>query len=363
MPESDFERRLATLLRQTAAEISPELDVSARVHHQILSGGGHGGRRWIAVASMAAVVALLIGTFAWFHGIGAHNGVPATSEQIALHVDAAYADATATVFSFHITGPRTDVVYGPADLYLTDSAGDSLHNLAEGSPPSGTSYVLFPPLPQPALQVRQTLTLTATHMDLQPLRISESASPTFTRMSGLWQAHVTVTPVAGTSTPLQVAAQTHSGLSIQPLRLDVSPGSSPPGTRYLPGGLRIVLRMSGLTPGSSQFPMLSTAYSLPDGGSGGYTVPAASPGGLPRGQSSLLSAAGDLSTLPAFVFPLDAQGVPQETPTTVGADGSIELELIYQQPRQGPLTLQFDTITLSAGETTQGPWVFPITGG
>ncbi len=66
MPESDFERQLGTLLRQTAADIPPALDVSARVHQKFYtSGGWHGSRRWVTVASMVAVVALLAGTFSW----------------------------------------------------------------------------------------------------------------------------------------------------------------------------------------------------------------------------------------------------------------------------------------------------------
>src|SRR5260370_14756287 len=116
MPESDFERQLGTLLRQTAAEIPPEVDVSARVHQKVsTSGGWHGSRRWVAVASMVAVVALLAGTFSWFRGAGPRPG----PGSIVLHVDAAYADATATVVTFHLTGPRTDVAYSAASAFLT----------------------------------------------------------------------------------------------------------------------------------------------------------------------------------------------------------------------------------------------------
>ena len=43
--------------------------------------------------------------------------------------------------------------------------------------------------------------------------------------------------------------------------------------------------------------------------------------------------------------------------------GAIELELIYRQPLQGPLTLTFDSITLNSGETIHGPWVFTLSVG
>ena len=152
MPESDFERRLGTLLRQTAADIPPELDVSARVHQKIsTSGGRHGSRRWVTVASMVAVVALLAGTFSWFRGAGTRPGPRPGPEPIVLHIDAAYADATATVVTFHLTGPRTDVAYSAVLTFLTDAAGNSLPIVSEGGNTSGGSYAFFAPLPQPAL--------------------------------------------------------------------------------------------------------------------------------------------------------------------------------------------------------------------
>jgi hypothetical protein len=349
MPESDFERQLATLLRQTAAEIPPDSEVASRVHHQLLSGSGGqgGGRRWIAAASMVAVVALLIGTLIWFRGMEARPG----AASIALHVDAAYADATATVVTFHITGPRTDVVYSVAELSLTDAVGNSFPIRSVATGPSD-SYALFAPLPQPALGGRQALTVAATQIWLQPLHLPDTGPPTVPHVSGLWQVRLAVTPVAGTSTPLHVAAQTHNNLSILPLRLDVSPGSPSPGNVYLPGGLRIVLQMSGLTPGTRQFPDLATAYTEPGGG-----------GASGSGGQSSLSSGGGSGMLPAFVFPVDAHGVPLEIPGAVGTAGSIELELIYLRPPKGPLTLTFETITLSSGKSISGPWVFTITGG
>jgi hypothetical protein len=171
-------------------------------------------------------------------------------------------------------------------------------------------------------------------------------------VSGLWQARVAVTPVAGISTPLRVAAQTHNNLSIQPLRVDVAPDAPLVGGLYAPGGVRIVLRMSGLTPGASQFPSLATAYKDARGD-----------GGPTSGSQSSLSADGGPGVLPNFVIALDVQGRPEDTPGTVGADSAVELELIYLHPPQPPLMLRFDTITLSTGDTIQGPWVFSLTGG
>src|SRR5258706_8848036 len=269
MPESDFERQLGTLLRQTAADIPPELDVSARVHQKVsTSGDGHGSRRWVTVASMVAVVALLAGTFTWFRGAVTRPGPRPGPEPIVLHVDAAYADVTATVVTFHLTGPRTDVAYSAGSAFLTDAAGNSLQMVFGSGDASGGSSAFFTPLPQPALGGRQTLTLTITEIDLLLLHETNVDWPGRSILKGLWQGRVTVTPIVGTSTPLRIPAQTHGKLSIQPLRLDVSPGSVP-GINYLPGGVRIVLRMSGLTPGTPQALGLSTEYHAPDGSIGG----------------------------------------------------------------------------------------------
>src|SRR5258708_30027471 len=123
MPESDFERQLGTLLRQTAADIPPARDVSARVHQKFsTSGGWHGSRRWVTVASMVAVVALLAGTFTWIRGAGLRLG----PGPIALRVHAAYADAPAPAVTFHLTGPRAVVSYSTASSFLTHAAGNPL---------------------------------------------------------------------------------------------------------------------------------------------------------------------------------------------------------------------------------------------
>src|SRR5258706_1016278 len=177
MPESDFERQLGTLLRQTAADIPPELDVSARVHQKVsTSGDGHGSRRWVTVASMVAVVALLAGTFTWFRGAGTRPGPRPGPEPIVLHVDAAYADATATVVTFHLTGPRTDVAYSAASALLADAAGNPLRPVFGSGDASGGLYAFFTPLPQPALGVRQTLTLTITEVELIPHHVNVTNS-------------------------------------------------------------------------------------------------------------------------------------------------------------------------------------------
>jgi hypothetical protein len=223
---------------------------------------------------------------------------------------------------------------------------------------------LLSPLPQPALGVRQTLTLTITEIDLISLHETNLDGPGRSILKGLWQGRIAVTPIVGTSTPLRIPAQTHGKLSIQPLRLDVSPGSVP-GINYQPGGVRIVLRMSGLTPGTPQALGLATEYHAPDGS-----------GSTGSGDQSSFSAAGGGSLLPAFVYVLDAQGFAQGLAqlgqATVDTSGAIEFELIYLQslqqqsllqlPLKGPLTLTFDSITLNSGEKIAGPWVFTIPG-
>ncbi len=205
--------------------------------------------------------------------------------------------------------------------------------------------------------MRQTLTLAITDIELIPLHVNvtnSSVVPDTATVRGLWQGRVTVTPIAGTSSTLRIPAQTHGKLSIQPLRLDVSP-SSPPGFDYSSGGIRIVLRMSGLTPGTPPAGGFATKDPNPPDGSGASG----------SGDQTSLSAAGYAGMLPAFVYVLDAQGMPPQSQITVDASGASEFELIYilsLLPLQGPLTLTFDSITLYSGEKIPGPWVFTIPG-
>jgi hypothetical protein len=60
-----------------------------------------------------------------------------------LHVDAAYADATATVVTYHLTGPRTDVAYSAASAFLTDAGGNSLPFVFGSGDASGGSSALL----------------------------------------------------------------------------------------------------------------------------------------------------------------------------------------------------------------------------
>lgn len=351
MPDHEFERQLGPLLRDTASDIEPQADIAPRVRDRLASDGGRlGPRQWIAVASMVAIVTLLVGTFVWFKGgqLGTH---PGNSSQIVLHLDAAYADANMTTLQYHVTGPRYNdknipvgyVLFFPT---LTTASGTVLPESGEASgsdisAPGGVSAI-FAPMPAGELGARQTLTLTADRMEEIPLQIAGNPPPAHTIIHGSWRASIEVTPSAGTSQTLHDAAQTHGGISIQLLRLDSWPRS-----------VRIVVRMSGLTPGSQENPTFATTTS-PDSG-GHVTLTLANDAGT----------SGDQPRLPDNAHLLDPAGNPVQGPYTIPASGTIDIELTYFQLLRGELALRFDSLSLSIGasspRTITGPWTFNLT--
>jgi hypothetical protein len=348
MSDHDFERQLGSLLRDTASDIEPQADVAPRVRQRLAANGGRlGSRQWLAVASMVAIVALLVGTFAWFKGgqLGSHS---VDASQIVLHLDAAYADGNMTVLQYHITGPRYDGNNIPIgyDLFfptLTTASGVVLREMSGSGSASGTVSSTFAPLPADELGARQTLTLTADRMEEFPLQIvgNPPTEPAHPILHGSWRASIEVTPAAGTSQTLHDAAQTHDRLSIQPLQLDSWPRS-----------VRIVVRMGGLMPGSQENPTFATTTS-------------------PAGDQATLTFANDAGTsgdprrVPDTVHLLDPAGKPVQGPYTIPASGTLDIELIYFQPPRGEMALRFDSISLSTGTSSPrfitGPWTFALT--
>lgn len=377
MPDNDFDQQLGALLHDTASDIEPQADIAPRVRQRLAANGGRlGSRQWLAVASMVAIVALLVGTFAWFKGrqLGSH---PVDSGQIELHLDAAYADATMTTLRYHVTGPHSAdknilVEYSPFFPTLTSASGTFLPEVNNYNPASGTASATYAPLPADELGARQTLTLAVDRMEMRETPLQLGNPPTFpasTIIKGSWRASITVTPIAGTSVPLTNAAQTHGGISIQPLRLDTSPR-----------GIRIVIHMGGLTPGSHESPIFSTSADR----SGGSDSPGCSPtrpsGNPSFGSATLTTATGD-SCLPDNTFNLDptgkivrgprtitgldSAGKPVREFYTIPASGTIDIELIYIQSPHGSVTLTFDTVSIDTGAASQhtvtGQWTFNLT--
>lgn len=382
MSNHDFERRLGLLLRDTATDIESQADVAPRVRQRLsANGGGLGSRQWLAAASMVAIVALLVGTFVWFKSgqLGSH---PVDSSQIVLHLDAAYADSTMTMLEYHITSPRNDVgnihmEYSPFFPVLTSAIGTPLPEVSGGCttprPFSTSQCTRFIPLPLDELGARQTLTLTVTRMmvneiPLQPIRNPPTLAVT-SIVKGLWRASIEVTPIAGTSVPFTGVAQTHGGISIQPLRLDASPH-----------GVRIVIHMGGLTPGSQESPSFTTSAYQPANGDSSGDTPTPTSGATSLGQATLttptgppllpdnvvnLDSAGKPVRGPNTIPNFDSAGKPLQSPYTIPASGVLDIELVYIQPPHGSVTLTFDHISLgTAGSplhTITGPWAFSLT--
>jgi len=355
MAENDFETRLGPLLRQTANDIPSDADVTPRVHSRLYAPSRQWLPRWSgAAASMVVVVALLVGTLAFFQS---HGAAPVDANQIVLHVDGVDANATLTVVRYHFTAPAS-FIYSPLDDTLFDALGNSYFDMSGSGSSQGGQIADFGPLPPEALQGRQTLTMTIHMIAVMSKTLTpEHVNATDTVVSGSWRVSFDVTPVPGTSVSLNSAAQTHSGLTIQALRADVAPNSA-----NLPEGLRVVVKLSGLTPGT--LPSFDTSNNSPEGGPTESACPGASGGTSSPNDGQVLLSNGDGTQLqPAFVIQLTAAGATTGL-TPVPLDGTAELELIFCVQLQAPVALTFGPVPAAtaggASHVIAGPWVFPL---
>lgn len=394
------ERQVAALLTRYAEEMPATVDTEARARLATpvrARAAGHARTRWLpsrvgaphsaggwarGSVSLGLVAALIIGFVAVSltrHGVASvrpgvttapcgetdTNPCPASDIKASVAVTRSYADPTRTVVELQIVTPGARIPHGASSVtsppdrldlfnvrvrdaqghiyWPTNTLPGSVFAYSAGQDVA-IGYYEFDPLPESMLDAPQTLTLDIGLIMLESARSQDTAS-----FAGLWSAAFKVAPHAGRSVDLRVAPQTHHGITIQPLRLDIGPNASV--FDGLGGGERLILRVSGLAPDTvpNNVTGFSTAVSLPDGGS-------LTSGG--RLRATLL-----LEGQP----PATVAGANNRSPAVVGPSGTMDLEVIFLSPPlshlTGTQTLSLDQIIVSSDErvpNVQGPWVFAI---
>ncbi len=404
----EFEDRLRTLLARTAEAMPTDIDVTARVRQahvrgtRVTSGlNGIGPRHGLATVAAVLVVALLAGLLIFAHPGGFAGGVTGKSTATAstaptqgvlpspcgsdgppailplpvgtavdhsvavdrnasLHgititIDRAYADATQTIITYHATyDAHTYMPYTPV---LIDAQGHRYASLSSGwSIKDGGGNLVFTPLPPEELGTPQQLTFFTQLM--QP--VDSVAAGTV--VDGPWQIPFSLTPAAGSSVALSNAPLTRNGLTVQPLRLDVAPAGG--GLDGAAGGVRVIVRLSGLAPGLTLAKLINfdEAFSLHFGVSsscGGGTLELV----LPNGQH----------VMPGFVYPFGLvvpTTLAEEQAArvqTVGPSGTVDLEALYYVPVPAGtgLGLYVDHVNaqnpgLAKSTPVSGPWEFRL---
>lgn len=407
----EFEERLRALLADTAEAIPADADLTARVlqadtqgSHRTRAGGVAGvWLQWhglVTVSAAVVVVALLAGVLAFVHPGGLlrpAGGVTGTSTTTAtaaptttiepiqcmpmtspptisgslvdhsvavgrvasLHgititIDRAYADATQTVITYHLQTTINPPL--PALPVLLDAQGHRYEAVSGDWSIDHGGNAIFTPLPSEELGTPQRLTFFTQQMRL--------ANPTGSGalVDGPWQVSFTLTPAAGTSHALSNAAVTHNGLTIQPLRLDVAPAGG--GLDSATGGVRVVVRISGLAPEMPLINLLSFDTFSDLGGGGGFGCG----GGIlelvePNGQQVV---PGNVRVLRQTV-PITDAGQQAANAETVGPSGTADVEAVFYTPIPlgAGVTLYMDHVLAQiAGadkpERVSGPWAFQL---
>lgn len=409
---TDFEEQTRHLLERYAEGMPSETSVEARVRTRLAAQEPqrHAVRqrsapRWSldgwarGAISLALVIVLVAGFAAVLHarqnrapGKGVVGGKTASCATIepnhtiklcaAQHVDAtitleqAYADATRTEVEMRLTLTGADLRFSgdsapipPVNVsavgILQDSEGHQYarsdfsndFNYGQGLAPGNSGpntpipgYFAFDPLPQSMLSSPQTLTLRIYAIELgYPSR----KLPSTLILNGSWTYTFQVTPRAGRSIHFNVAPQTFSGITVQPLRLDIGPKD---GNNFdaLGGGARLTLRISGLPADTraSTLDNLSVRYFVkPGGGMGGS-----------GDEANQLLFEGQLPASVVWMFPSSSLAQDPQ----VGPSGTIDLEAIFlglpKLSGTQPLMLTQLTTGQSDGTFTfaHGPWNFAL---
>ncbi|HEU0026756.1 MAG TPA: hypothetical protein VFQ25_06530 [Ktedonobacterales bacterium] len=219
--------------------------------------------------------------------------------------------------------------FGPAGQFTLDSTRD----------PAGVAITEFEPLPESALRAPQSLTLRVTSMVL-------NAEARYNmQVEGAWAATFKTPDRTARSISFHVAPQTRSGVTVQPLRLDI--GSSSGALDGFGGGDRLILRVSGL-------PSETPLHSLGDIATRAGTATIQSNQGV---TDILLE-----GRLPSIIV-----GAGPFADGEVGPTGAVDLEVIYLAPRlpslTGTQTLSVNAIRLASepdSRVVTGPWTFAL---
>ncbi len=309
----------------------------------------------------------------------------ATSNGITITLDRAYADATQTVIVFHTTGGDPQAFYNSNQLVLTDASGKQYGGNMSSSvnSPGHTNEqnVLFSPMPQNELGVPHRLTFSVAKLLNSNVTVAQNGeASTPVAISGPWRIPFTLTPVAGTTIPVTLPAQTHDGITIQVESVGIAPAGG--GLDGQNGGARIHVRVSGLPANMLLLDVASYSTAFQEGpdGAGSSSSPGQLPGDMGCPQLDLSYFPG-LPILPGFIevngeYPsaLSTNTDPTTWPK-VGPSGTAEMDVLFYGPFKagsGSMTLTFDGIRMSTPESgivngmpkdlrvAHGPWVFDI---
>jgi hypothetical protein len=143
----------------------------------------------------------------------------------------------------------------------------------------------------------------------------ENGAQAILSVNGPWTFAFQVTPQAGRSINFNVAPQTYSGITVQPLRLDI--GGKGNDFDYLDSGERLILRVSGLAPDTRRSTVANMAFKYFD------KLGAGASGGGTNANQLLFE-----GQLPASVAGMASQQSLALDPE-VGPSGTVDLEVIF----------------------------------
>jgi hypothetical protein len=369
----DLRPRLYTRLRRTTTAAAPVASASLapRPHTPLW-------RQKRAVAAAGLLIALLaFSAFAvvrplmlsWFgdsslKAVALQYGTPidrsVTEQGITLHLREGYADAARTVLTMHISSSAAQHPPAPwlPSLRLVDAQGRASRAFT-GSQFNADALFEFLPLPSDTLGVPQALTLVVGQM--QRAGATPGSGPDL--IAGPWQIAFELKPQPGHVVSLDVPAEEHAGIGVQPKRLDLTPA-----------GVRLLVRVSGLPPDTSLGWLThfnsrdSDIVACPPGeyacGSSG--------GEVTDGAHMLLVGPGGQMLTPAWisvVSPARTDDVPSGK-QSVGPAGTAELQFLFFTPLRttyGTARASFDEIRFASAtnaaspeQIVPGPWTFNL---
>jgi hypothetical protein len=401
------ERQVTTLLTNYAEDMPPTASIETRLRERLASeaaphaapparwrpprirpprDAGDWARGLVSLGLVAALIVGFVGV-AWLRNSAKNGGHGVTTGQCTeiiqdgslpylcpppkhvkatVEVTQSYADSIRTAVQLRITTPGAliphdrPIVYSRPDSLFLDNP--TLHDVAghffgrSGLPLGSfayaagqdtvTDFMEFDPLPQDELSKPQTLTLRIDKLTLVSMGYA-------IEVKGPWTITFQVTPQHGHSVNLHVAPQTHDGITIQPLRLDIAPSASV-FDQFGDGGERLILRISGLDPKTNLMALgaISTTARFPDGSGSDYESP--------------------VKLLFEKRPPAAIAGAGDDPSVVVGPTGTVDLEVIFAAPPlahlTGTQTLTLNQLKLivdmdSATHLTKmvkGPWTFAI---
>ncbi|HEX2351017.1 MAG TPA: hypothetical protein VHI51_21480 [Ktedonobacterales bacterium] len=375
----EFEEQARRLLARYAESMPAEASVEARVRSQLSAQEPqrHTAFQWRAprwgvddwargAVSLALVIVLVAGFAAVLRarqstaqGTNVTGGKTASCAKVepnhtiklcaeqqvgaTITLGEAYADPTRTEVEIHLSltgaklqfngdsAPSSPAGVFPGVMTLQDSQGNLYSPnefsvgfnygqetisgvLGPNTPTPG--FAAFDPLPHDMLGAPQTLTLHIASIGLQYNTPQYKWTLSTLIMNGPWTFTFQVTPQAGRSITFNVAPQTFSGITLQPLRMDIGPKDGND-FDYLGGGERLVLRVSGLAPDTRRSTVAAMPFKFFD--KLGRGAAAEGSDGLHFEGQLPASVAGMTAIQPASLA-LDPEA---------GASGTLDLEVIF----------------------------------